>query len=296
MNIDEAKEIRLVDFLATLGHRAVKVQGLSYWYLSPFRNEKHPSFKVNDSINDWYDFGIATGGDIIDLGKILYRTNSISDVLRALEGNHISPSAMRIHPATALHQSIQEKMKDIEVIPLKHKALLSYLHTRSIDLDIGKQYCREIHYTYYRKKYFAIAFQNSSNGYEIRNSYFKGCVNKKDITFIPYINGEQQEDCCVFEGFMDFLSFLTLQQKEDDYRIQFDHRTDYIILNSVSNIKKCFSLLEKYANIHCLLDNDLAGENAVKILKQLYDFRIVNESFRYCDYKDLNDYLMGRQK
>ena len=28
---------------------------------SPFREEKTPSFKVNDRLNEWYDFGAATG-------------------------------------------------------------------------------------------------------------------------------------------------------------------------------------------------------------------------------------------
>lgn len=57
MNISEAKQIRIVDFLAQLGHRAQYVKSGQYWYLSPFRREETPSFKVNDRLNEWYDFG-----------------------------------------------------------------------------------------------------------------------------------------------------------------------------------------------------------------------------------------------
>lgn len=48
MNIEEAKSVRIVDFLARLGHHAQYVKSEQYWYLSPLRKEVSPSFKVND--------------------------------------------------------------------------------------------------------------------------------------------------------------------------------------------------------------------------------------------------------
>lgn len=56
MNIAEAKEIRMVDFLQLLGHSPVRIYNSQYWYLSPLRQEDTPSFKVNDRLNEWYDF------------------------------------------------------------------------------------------------------------------------------------------------------------------------------------------------------------------------------------------------
>lgn len=55
MTIDEAKRVRIVDFLALLGHRAQYMKSEQYWYLSPLRKEVTPSFKVNDRLNEWYD-------------------------------------------------------------------------------------------------------------------------------------------------------------------------------------------------------------------------------------------------
>ena len=69
MNISEAKQIRIVDYLRLLGHEPKNARGGQYWYLSPFREEKTPSFKVNDRLNEWYDFGAATGGDLVELGQ-----------------------------------------------------------------------------------------------------------------------------------------------------------------------------------------------------------------------------------
>ena len=56
MTIAEAKQVRIVDFLARLGHHTQHIKSGQYWYLSPLRNERTPSFKVNDRINEWYDF------------------------------------------------------------------------------------------------------------------------------------------------------------------------------------------------------------------------------------------------
>ena len=47
MNIQEAKKIRLVDFLGGLGHHPVIQRGNSVWYKSPFRMEKEASFKID---------------------------------------------------------------------------------------------------------------------------------------------------------------------------------------------------------------------------------------------------------
>ena len=59
MSIQEAKVIRLVDFLAGLGHHPVVQRGNSVWYRSPFRTDKEPSFKVDLGKELWYDFGLG---------------------------------------------------------------------------------------------------------------------------------------------------------------------------------------------------------------------------------------------
>ena len=87
MTIAEAKQLRIVDYLASLGYHPQSVTSKQYWYLSPLRNERTPSFKVNDRLNEWYDFGAATGGDLVELGKHLYQTDSVSEVL-AYIGKH----------------------------------------------------------------------------------------------------------------------------------------------------------------------------------------------------------------
>lgn len=56
MTTEEAKNIRLADYLHSLGYSLVKQQGNGLWYKSPLREEHEPSFKVNIDRNLWYDF------------------------------------------------------------------------------------------------------------------------------------------------------------------------------------------------------------------------------------------------
>lgn len=72
MTIEEAKNIKLTDYLHSLGYAPVKQQGANLWYKSPFREETEASFKVNTEINKWYDFGLGQGGNIIALASELY--------------------------------------------------------------------------------------------------------------------------------------------------------------------------------------------------------------------------------
>ena len=56
MNIQEVKNIRIADYLQSLGYTPVKQQGNGLWYKSPFREETEASFKVNTDRNLWFDY------------------------------------------------------------------------------------------------------------------------------------------------------------------------------------------------------------------------------------------------
>ena len=151
--------------------------------------------------------------------------------------------------------------------------------------------CSEAHFTHNGKRYFAIAFPNVSGGHEIRNRYFKGCIAPKDISHIRQ-PGKARETCYVFEGFMDYLSFLTLRLENCPKFPELD-RQDYMVLNSVSNVSKALYPLGSYERIHCFFDNDRAGMEALRQIRMEYgrDLYIRDASQTYSGCKDLNEYL-----
>ena len=82
MDIQTAKQIKIADFLHSLGYSPVKQQGINLWYKSPLREETEPSFKVNTERNQWYDFAIGKGGNIIALAQELYCSDYVPYLLQ----------------------------------------------------------------------------------------------------------------------------------------------------------------------------------------------------------------------
>lgn len=295
MNIDTAKTISIIDLLRTLDHAPVSIRGDRYNFLSPIRTEKEPSFCVSKKRNEWYDFGLGQGGDIINLSKRLFDTNDVSEVLSRLDKlniSHVEHSCKTIK-AAAVHTTV--KMENVHLQPLQYNPLMSYLRSRHIDAEVGMKYCKEVWYTHGKKRYFGIAFENIQKGMEIRNPYYKGCMGHKDISIVHAETIGVQEAVCIFEGFMDFLSFKTLE-KQGDGRAVVDEPCDYIVLNSVANMQRCLQRLGVYEHIYCFLDNDKAGMDGYGIVRNAYPTKAIDMSFRYKEYKDVNDCLIGRKK
>ena len=67
-SVEEVKNMYIVDYLSSLGFNPSGVSRNDYWYISPFGEEQTAPFKVNRSMNRWYDFGDGRGGNLIDFG------------------------------------------------------------------------------------------------------------------------------------------------------------------------------------------------------------------------------------
>ena len=291
MDIQTAKQIRIADYLHSLGYSPVKQQGINLWYKSPLREETEASFKVNTERNQWYDFALGKGG-IIELASHLYATDHIPYILERIaeQTPHIRPDSFSF----GKQSSSEPRFQQLEIVPLSSPALLSYLQERGINTELAKRECREAHFTNNGKRYFAIAFPNISGGYEIRNRYFKGCIAPKEISHIRQ-SGKARNTCYVFEGFMDYLSFLTLRLENCPKFPELD-RQDYMVLNSVSNVSKALYPLGSYERIHCFFDNDRAGMEAIQQIRKEYDAtRYIRDASQiYSGCKDLNEYLQKR--
>ena len=216
-----AKAVPLHDILDRYGYSPKRKSGDDLWYLSPFRDEKEPSFVVNTKKNLWYDHGEGKGGNVIDLvsrlsqetdvarvlslvstfvGGIIPRTESqtrraratntgtrtkagtgTNDRTSASTNTSTQPTTKHTDTHTITHTGKSELLSEKE---LSHPALLRYLATRAIPREFARQYVREVRYRVEQNEYFAIGFPNESGGYEVRNAYFKGTIGTKDISIL----------------------------------------------------------------------------------------------------------------
>ena len=266
-----------------MGCKPVKQYGVNLMYLSPLRTEKHASFKINTELNLWYDFGIGKGGNIIDLAELLYNSSDVSYLIHQIERNALG--CVSVSLPTVKPNAPQNSFENLQVLSITHPALINYLEERCIGIEIARTVCKELHFDTRGKHYFGIGFPNIAGGYEIRNPFFKGCIAPKDISH--FYAEEPKKVCFLFEGFMDFLSFMTLRRKENDGL----KRQDYLVLNSVSNVKKALEPLSHYENVQCFLDNDEAGRNAYQALLMGLKVPVIDSSGLYADCKDLNEFL-----
>ena len=244
---------------------------------------------MNTEREQWYDFGLGKGGNIIALAAHLYATDHIPYILKRIaeQTPHVRPVSFSFGKQSSSEPSFQH----LEIVPLSSPALLAYLQGRGINTELAKRECSEARFTHNGKRYFAIAFPNGSGGFEVRNRYFKGCIAPKEISHIRQ-SGKARNTCYVFEGFMDYLSFLTLRQESCPNYPELDGQ-DYIVLNSVSNVNKALYPLGNYERIHCFFDNDHAGMEALQQIRKEYgrDRYIRDASQTYSGCKDLNEYL-----
>jgi len=276
LNCEQARHIPIIQALEQLGFLPRRLTTKEAWFLSPLRTETKASFKVSLSLNRWFDHGQGIGGNVIDLVQAIKKC-TVSEALYFL--SNLKPSFSFQEQTKKLSDSkIDYEIKRIK--SLENQALLSYLDSRNINCFSAKKYCKEIYYSLDKKTYFGIAFKNKSGGYELRNKYFKGCIGKKDFTH--YQNGKNS--LAIFEGFFDFLSFITLNEG-------IENQIDFLILNSTSLVLKTEIILKEYSAIYTWLDNDDTGKKTSQIIKEMHP-KVENKSTLFEGYKDLNEYLM----
>jgi len=280
MDAKTINKFRIREYLAARGIRPTKDRGYYGLYHSPFREDHMPSMKVDYDKNLWIDYGAGEGGTLIDLVMRMERCSAGEAMLRLerhIEGMAVS-SFIGKSPALQRPPSI---IVD-RVRPLENPALLDYLMERDIDLAAARAHCSEVHYRVAYKSYFAVGFRNDAGGWELRNRYFKGCTSKA-----PTTRCGDYPTCLVFEGFMDYLSFLTLKGNPNPPH-------NIAVLNSVTNLAKAVPFIASHEQVYAYLDNDEAGRKAMAELKAACR-NLSDQSVHYRPRNDLNDYLRSRR-
>ncbi len=158
MTTQKAKQLDIVVYLEQQNIYPVKVTRHQYWYHSPFRNERTPSFKVNRLFNLWYDFGENKGGNLIDLG-IRLGSCTVKDFLAVLDNNSVSEKTSfsfgqqnNSHYATNVQE--QRRINSLSIHSISSYHLIKYLQQRKINMDIADKYLCEVRYQNRDKIYY----------------------------------------------------------------------------------------------------------------------------------------------
>ena len=292
-DLSRIKRYPIVEYLERKGIKPVRKTPTYAMYRSPLREETRPSFKVDTEKNLWIDYAESRGGSIIDLYMRL-EDCTLSEAICRLEQNAPDNTA---HSYSFTNRGISISPNQIEnVMASGTRRLISISDTlpphlqeylkkeRCIDLEKATPFLKCISYEVRGRRYEAIGFANSSGGYELRDNHlFKGTVAPKDIT--PIFE-DMEQPVCLFEGFMDFLSFLSMKGEVTN---------QCLVMNSVSNVVRSIHYLNKrnITSVRAFLDNDDAGRKAVQEFVNT-GFKVEDMAVYYRDFKDLNEFHVSR--
>ena len=295
--IPYSNRISIRDFLAWRGIQPKYERNGYGMYLSPLREERTPSFKVDYVRNLWYDFGLGEGGTLLTLVMRLERCDRYAAIrilssgeIRQAESTSLS-SGIYERPAVGgvspvLRPAAVPALRILSDAPLRHPALVGYLASRGIVPSVAAAFCREVRYEVNGRAFFAVGFRNDAGGWELRSERFKGGSSPKHITTLD----NRSDTVIAFEGFMDFLAYLSLKYPE---RL----RIDAAVLNSVVNLPKAVPFISRHPVIHAFFDNDEAGRKTTSDLIRLCPrSEVIDQRHFYSGHKDVNDYLTARIK
>ena len=287
------KRYSIVEYLERKGIRPVRKTSTYVMYRSPLREETHPSFKVDTEKNLWIDYAEGRGGSIIDL-CIRLEGCTLSEAICRLGQNALEHTAYSSNSPKREISISPNQREDVTASGTRRLTSISdtlpphlqeYLKKeRCIDLEKATPFLKCISYEVRERRYEAIGFANSSGGYELRDNHlFKGTIAPKDIT--PIFEDKAQP-VCLFEGFMDFLSFLSMKGKVSN---------QCLVMNSVSNVARSIHYLNKrnITSVRAFLDNDDAGRKAVQEFVNT-GFKVEDMAVYYRDFKDLNEFHVSR--
>lgn len=281
--IQQVKQIPITNYLQTLGSNPIKQSGKELIYYSPYNQESTPSFMVDPVKNVFHDHsGEGEKGDVIRLVQYLSGCSFVDAVktLQQFDCSNIST------PFSFRGQTTQEKPSTVQIVsvqPLRNRALLAYVASRRISLELAATHLHEVHYRVKGKRYYAVGFGNDKGGYELRSKYFKGSTSPKWFTSIT---GQATGIVNVFEGVFDFLTCC------EQFSVS-KLKNSSIVLNSLSFIKDALPVLASYKIVNAFFDNDKAGKGALERLEKEV-VTVQDCSYYYPNSKDFNEYLIER--
>ena len=298
-DIEEVKQYSIIDYLNSKGIYPFKEIGKQMVYYSPLTNEKTASFLVEPNKNVFNDYSSGQKGDIIRLVGLIEQIPFFETIklIQSLKMTCLVRESNLIRTCLAPENNVSDlsfsfsgnnsnkesKIEIKSVQPITNASLIQYVEQRGINIELGRIYLKEIHFSNKGNNYFAVGFQNNSGGYELRNALKFKAKTANGITVFD----KGTNTVNLFEGFFDFLSALQYYNAK-----VFNNTT--VILNTNNNLKLFLNTLTDNQIINSFLDNDKSGQSAVNQIVSK-GFYVVNQSGKlYPNSKDFNDYLLRK--
>jgi DNA primase len=313
LSIEEIKSLNMVEFLSSQYGLDFRRQGDSYVCLSPFNEEKEPSFKVRQlGDGHWLfkDFSSNRGGSLIDfviekegfvrVEEGLRYINEIMTKGGERAGIAANKSSGGSNGEKKEGEVIRESRIDVGAI---YRKLLSneagickeYLMGRGIESEIIEELISRgllVHNDFEGVSYccFAVFDHNGElsclDNHEIKGKR-KFVLGKKSVFSLDWSeikSGKPLGEIYVCEGVIDYLSLKSMLEKG---------MIGIALLGRSVNFDSW--ILESAEKIISALDADEGGLRGLLDLEEKYPGKEI-EVYDMCGSKDANEYLQSRRE
>lgn len=311
--LDKANNVPIRDIMVHFGYHPVKEMADKDTYKSPFRDEKEPSMRVTKRssdprfVNKWQDFG--EDGKVNDAVNLVCRIMEYSrqfEGVKYIESNFLGAYPLADKPAPTPSRKIPAKANNTPNYLIRsvsdsfsNISLIQYAASRGISLEtLNASRCVELTYSRNGYTYDAIALKIDEGGYEVRcvpprDDPKKGkyTLGHKGVSTLRNNTDTMNENCLVFEGMFNYLSYLQLYGTSSGQ--------DIIVLNGKDNAGSLEYLCHKgVKNLYFFADNDDAGREALDTACRITGCLVFDMSWLYTPLglSDLNEFLIVRRK
>ena len=165
----------------------------------------------------------------------------------------------------------------------------------NFDESEAAKYCSSVDFECMSHAFHGIAIRNLHNGLEFfdDNEFVTPkTVGVSGLVVIVNTLSQQKRSCLLFMDFKDLLAYLTLRKHYPSDGIKkIPKKSDYIVLNEISNWRFLFERIKEYANVYCLLPNTEFSGVLIETIRSIHEGKIIDSSLFYADCKSLTDYL-----
>lgn len=165
----------------------------------------------------------------------------------------------------------------------------------NFDESEAAKYCSSVDFECMSHAFHGIAIRNLHNGLEFfdDNEFVTPkTVGVSGLVVIVNTLSQQKRSCLLFMDFKDLLAYLTLRKHYPSDGIKkIPKKSDYIVLNEISNWRFLFERIKEYASVYCLLPNTEFSGVLIETIRSIHEGKIIDSLLFYADCKSLTDYL-----
>lgn len=256
--------ISIKSLLNHLGFKPIVSNEKESFYSNIFTSNslKPNSFKLDHTLDVWFDKSIGKGGGIIDFGKHYWPNLNLDEVREKL--NSFSTSK-EYHFMFPINDKKKRKRKPIklpyyQVAGIRKLGLTNEVSTFLQDAglwEIADSNLVEVHYYVKdekgkRRDFCAAGWPNENGGWEVYAKNFKSCIGPKGMTFFE----ASTRNIAIFQEFTDYL-----KHRDQLYSLY----SSILVLNSPQFVSAAIKRASKYDNVKFYFDGKREGYKDSKI-------------------------------